>query len=469
MLLPNDPLDTQPVNVRKQDAIVTPTGSLSTLSQYEVGKLRDASSSGGLHEVFRRCSLAVLNCGNEIDDPLQLLADYADFDIEVLQQDRGVKLKLLNAPASAFVGEKMILGVKEHLFAVLRDILYVNGELEHHAGLDLQTSDGITNFVFHILRNAINLRQQRLRSDIVVCWGGHSIGREEYDYTKEVGYQIGLRNLHICTGCGAGAMKGPMKGAAIGHLKQRNSGGRYIGISEPGIIGSESPNPMVNELIIMPDIEKRLEAFVRLGHAFVVFPGGAGTTEEILFLLGVLLDPQNADLPFPLILTGPKQSAAYFKHIDEFISGVLGEEIRRYYKIIIDDPPQVAAELSQGVEQVYEFRRQQSDAFYFNWRLNIGIEFQQPFLPTHQNMAGLQLDTNMDKFALAYNLRRAFSGIVAGNIKESGMRRVQQHGPFQINGDPAIMRRMDTLLEAFVAQRRMKLPGQEYQPCYRFG
>ena len=38
----------------------------------------------------------------------------------------------------------------------------------------------------------------------------------------------------------------------------------------------------------MPDIEKRLEAFVRLGHGFVVFPGGVGTTEEILFLIGVL-------------------------------------------------------------------------------------------------------------------------------------------------------------------------------------
>ena len=34
---------------------------------------------------------------------------------------------------------------------------------------------------------------------------------------------------------------------------------------------------IVNELVIMPDIEKRLEAFVRLAHAVIVFPGGAGT------------------------------------------------------------------------------------------------------------------------------------------------------------------------------------------------
>ena len=80
------------------------------------------------------------------------------------------------------------------------------------------------------MRNAGILRP-RTDPKLVVCWGGHSISRAEYDYTKEVGYQMGLRGLDICTGCGPGAMKGPMKGAAIGHAKQRISGGQYGGFS----------------------------------------------------------------------------------------------------------------------------------------------------------------------------------------------------------------------------------------------
>src|SRR3546814_6840392 len=76
-------------------------------------------------------------------------------------------------------------------------------------------------------------------------------------------------------------MKGPMKGATIAHAKQRQRRPRYIGITEPGIIAAESPNPIVNQLVIMPDIEKRLESFVRLGHGIIVFPGGVGTAEEI--------------------------------------------------------------------------------------------------------------------------------------------------------------------------------------------
>ena len=65
----------------------------------------------------------------------------------------------------------------------------------------------------------------------------------------------------------------------------------------------------MNQLVIMPDIEKRLEAFVRLAHGIVVFPGGAGTAEEILYLLGILLDPANRRAAAPVVLTGPKPRA----------------------------------------------------------------------------------------------------------------------------------------------------------------
>jgi hypothetical protein len=85
--------------------------------------------------------------------------------------------------------------------------------------------------VFQILRNARVLKTQQ-DPNLVVCWGGHSISRIEYDYTKLVGYHLGLRGLDVCTGCGAGAMKGPMKGATIGHSKQRIRNGllpRHLG------------------------------------------------------------------------------------------------------------------------------------------------------------------------------------------------------------------------------------------------
>jgi hypothetical protein len=447
------------------DAVISPKGQLETLSQFEVKLILD-TSEGEPAKIFRNCSLAVLNCGSAIDDGKELLERYHDFEIEVIQRQRGIILSLKNAPAIAFVDGSLITGINEHLFAVLRDVIYVYSKILNSPRFNLLESTDVTNAVFHILRNA-HIMIPRLKPNLVVCWGGHSISREEYDYTKEVGYEMGLRDLDICTGCGPGAMKGPMKGATIGHAKQRSGVGRYMGITEPGIIAAESPNPIVNDLVIMPDIEKRLEAFVRTGHGVVVFPGGAGTAEEILYILGILLHPDNAAVPFPLIFTGPKCAENYFKQVNQFILDTLGVDALQRYKIIIDDPASVAREMKAGVKQVREFREQHDDAFYFNWSLTIDAQFQQPFHPTHENMRKLELRKDQPVHLLAANLRRAFSGVVAGNVKEEGIRSIEQYGHFELKGDREIMEPMDALLSAFVEQQRMKLPGTEYVPCYK--
>lgn len=447
------------------DARVGPKGTLEHLSQQEIAKLLD-SGQGGLYPLFRKCALAVLNSGSDIDDTRRIFEKYKDFDLRIVRQAWGIKLEIKNAPAAAFVDGEMIRGLRDHLFAVLRDVVFISNEIMESGRFDLKSSPSITNAVFHILRNARVLELQ-MRPNLIVCWGGHSIRRVEYDYTKKVGYELGLRGLDVCTGCGPGAMKGPMKGATIGHSKQRIVNGRYLGITEPGIIAAEPPNPIVSQLVIMPDIEKRLEAFVRLGHGIVVFPGGAGTAEEILYLLGILLDPANRDLPFPLVFTGPADTAEYFDQINEFVGATLGSTAQSKYQIIIDDPAAVARAMVRGLAGVRDYRSRESDSYVFNWLLKIPIEFQLPFEVTHASMRALRLSHEQPLHERAANLRRAFSGIVAGNIKESGVSAIEKNGPFELVGEESIMDPLDRLLRAFVAQRRMKLTGTEYTPCYR--
>ncbi|RMH83472.1 LOG family protein [Pseudomonas sp. AOB-7] len=447
------------------NASVSPKGSLETLSQREVQQLRE-TGSGSVYRLFRQCALAILNTGSHSDNAKTILEAYPDFEVHIHQQDRGIRLELVNAPADAFVDGEMIASTREMLFSALRDIVYTQSELENKR-IDLDSSEGITDYVFHLLRNARTLRSG-VGPKMVVCWGGHSISTDEYKYTKKVGHELGLRGLDICTGCGPGVMKGPMKGATISHAKQRNLGGRYLGLTEPGIIAAEAPNPIVNELVILPDIEKRLEAFVRVGHGIIIFPGGAGTAEELLYLLGILTHPDNRDLPFPVIITGPKTAATYLQQLHEFIGETLGEAAQQRYRMIFNDPAEVAREMAAGIKAVRQFRRERNDAFHFNWLLKIDESFQRPFEPTHANMAGLKLTRQQPLHELAANLRRAFSGIVAGNVKENGIRLIEQHGPYEIRGETSIMRPLDRLLQAFVEQHRMKLPGgSAYEPCYR--
>lgn len=448
---------------------INPKGSMDQLSQLEM-RLLEKNAKGSIYPLYRNCSLAVLNSGAVTDDSRALLNQYKNFDINILTREKGVTLELHNPPATAFVDGRIMQNIQYHLFAVLRDIVFVNA-LTAYVGNnakndDFSESERITNSVFSILRNAKAIVQNN-EPNLVVCWGGHSINETEYQYCRAVGQELGLRELNIVTGCGAGVMEAPMKGAAIGHANQRYKNSRFLGITEPSIIASEPPNPIVNELIIMPDIEKRLEAFVRLGHGIIVFPGGPGTLEELLYIIGIKLNPENKLQHLPVILTAPKESADYFNAVDEFIGETLGKEAQKQYEIVIGEPVAVARKMKAAMGVVKEHRYARGDSYYFNWALKINDEFTQPFIPTHKSMANLDLHFNQPVEQLAANLRKAFSGIVAGNIKPDTLDLIEKYGKFKLHGDCKLMEKIDRLLERFIVQHRMKLPtGEAYQPCY---
>jgi hypothetical protein len=455
---------------------ITPEESvLETLSPLEIEGLFQESQNGS-HTVLERCTLAVLNCGSENDDVKAMMERYRDFRVEVIRTAGGIQLEILNAPASAFVTyeslengrvlvkHKMIEGIRHHILAVLRDLVFIRSEIERTGKFDLKTSEGITDAVFQILRNA-RIFDKKGRHKVVVCWGGHAIPKEEYDYTVAVGNECGLRLMDIITGCGSGAMRGPMEGATIAHAKQRIKNGRYIGISEPGIIASEPPNPIVDPLVIMPDVEKRLEAFVRLAHGIVIFPGGAGTIEEIMYILGLLCDPKNRDIPFPLIFTGPASSGAYFTRLQQFLAKTFSEGVRLRYRLILDDPARVALELNKGLLEVKAFREAANDSYYFHRNLHVDDDFQAPFVPTHENARTITVTRDQDLQKFAATLRRVFSMVVSGNVKPEGIRAVEKNGPFVIRGDRNVMQEIDAFLRYLVDEGRMRLVGT-YKPCY---
>ena len=86
----------------------------------------------------------------------------------------------------------------------------------------------------------------------------------------------------------------------------------------------------------------------------------------------------------------------------------------------------------------------------------------------HPCGVALELERDQPPHSLAFNLRRAFSGIVAGNVREAGIALVEKYGPFELRGDPKIIAALGGLLQAFVTERRMRLSDPSaYVPCYR--
>ena len=367
-----------------------PKGSLEHLSQQEIAKLLD-SGQGGLYPLFRKCALAVLNSGSDIDDARVIFEKYRDFDLRIVRQAWGIKLEIKNAPAAAFVDGIMIRGLKDHLFAVLRDVVFISNEIMESGRFDLDSSASITNAVFHILRNARVLELQ-VRPNLVVCWGGHSIRRFEYDYTKKVGYELGLRGLDVCTGCGPGAMKGPMKGRhdrafEAAHQRwplPRDHGARHYrgraAESDRQPAGHHAGHRKASGSLCAPGSRHR--------H----FPGrrrhGRGNPIPARHSARSC---QSARCRSRWSSPGPADSADYFEQIHRFIGATLGSAAQARYQVIIDDPAGVARAMVQGLAEVRDYRRHASDSYGFNWLLKIPLDFQLPFEVTHESMRALRL------------------------------------------------------------------------------
>jgi hypothetical protein len=198
----------------------------------------------------------------------------------------------------------------------------------------------------------------------------------------------------------------------------------------------------------------------------VVFPGGAGTLEELLFLLGIAMHPGNRGMPLPIVLAAGSHSADYFHRIDTFIRKTLGDAASDHYEIIVGDPVAVARRLKAGIRKVRDYRIRRQESFGFNWGLVLDEALQRPFEPDHDSMSSLALHREQPANALLSELRRAFSGIVAGNVKEAGIDAVAKHGPYQLRGAPEIIDSLSALLDDFVAQGRMKLDTDNYTPCF---
>ena len=75
---------------------ISPLGSMDMLSQLEVDMLKRTASSD-LYQLFRNCSLAVLNSGSLTDNSKELLSRFESFDINVLRREHvPVSIYLVN-------------------------------------------------------------------------------------------------------------------------------------------------------------------------------------------------------------------------------------------------------------------------------------------------------------------------------------------------------------------------------------
>jgi len=144
-------------------------------------------------------------------------------------------------------------------------------------------------------------------------------GHPQYEQSRRVARMLGSAGWAIITGGGGGVMEAANRGA-------RDAGVPSIGL-DIELPHEQAMNPYVDVGLTFHYFFTRKVMFVRYASAFVAFPGGFGTLDE-LFEVATLRQTQKIR-HFPIVLVG----SDYWRGLVDW----LGDPVLREGKIVAED------------------------------------------------------------------------------------------------------------------------------------
>jgi predicted Rossmann-fold nucleotide-binding protein len=312
----------------------------------------------------------------------------------------------------------------------------------------------------------------------IVFQGGARISDAEYQFAKQVGATIALFDhapKKFITGGGRGIMRAPHSGAQQAGLTRGLDDTEYCGVSCGKIIAAEPPNKIIEKLAVFEQIERRLEAFTRSGQLTVLFPGGTGTFEELLYVLAVLMEEKNKGTHYSFMLVGNEDKKEYYDVVLRTLEQALGEDVIEdsglRERICIGKPSVVAQKILEEVQKAQVARRlemlrkqdTQNVRMDFHGGIHIPSSLREPFRITRENVAALELHRNQSPRQRITNLRQFIYTVTCACVSTE-RDEVAKNGPFEVHGDPQTTEAVDNLMKYFAATGRMN--GGEYVQPY---
>ena len=106
---------------------------------------------------------------------------------------------------------------------------------------------------------------------------------------KELGTWIGQSGNALIYGGSKSGLMGVLADSVL------NAGGNVTGVEPQFFIENEFQHEGITKLIVTKDMSERKNKMIELGNAFIAFPGGTGTLEEITEIMSkVSLKQLNA-------------------------------------------------------------------------------------------------------------------------------------------------------------------------------
>lgn len=166
------------------------------------------------------------------------------------------------------------------------------------------------------------------------------VGHPDYELARVVGERFARAGFAVITGGGPGIMEAANRGA-------RDGEGLSVGCTIE-LPAEQAPNPYLDLTIDFRSFFVRKTMFIRYAEAFVVFPGGVGTLDELFEAATLVLTGKIRR--FPIILVGSARWKPMIDWLreDAVADGRLTSDELGLLRVV-DDPDEIVAAVAASV------------------------------------------------------------------------------------------------------------------------
>lgn len=212
-------------------------------------------------------------------------------------------------------------------------------------------------FVFRVMRDFIRgFRKLHFVGPCITIFGSARFteGYVYYDLARKAGAVVARSGFTVMTGGGPGIMEAANRGAF-------EAGGRSVGCNIV-LPFEQQPNKYMHTWVTMRYFFTRKVLLLKYSYAFIVFPGGWGTMDELFETLTLI---QTGTIhSFPVVLIGVE----YYKQLWDYIHYMgrlktISEEDLKYI-LLTDDLDEAMAHIRKYVESYYKIRERKKPLWW---------------------------------------------------------------------------------------------------------